>query len=198
MHWPREVKRAFKAAVGAAGSHDNQFPGAYNKMLHALFSCKSSYVVTPNYLPALDAYGSSEIVISYEVYIRDGPVLVLQVRPPWHLYIRSQRAAADRQLTQRMLDIKVVCDFYGISAMGTKLCFYTCDFGEDTLSPAPVPATTVAVDTAPRSRWNEDVLRSSARRRLRLLVLAIEDGLLSSSSSDSCPSEASSGSGSWS
>ena len=106
MHWPREVKRAFKAAVGAAGSHDNQFPGAYNKMLHALFSCKSSYVVTPNYLPALDAYGSSEIVISYEVYIRDGPVLVLQVRPPWHLYIRSQRAAADRQLTQRMLDIK--------------------------------------------------------------------------------------------
>ena len=106
MYWPREVRRAFRAAVGAAGSHDDQFPGAYNKMLHALFTCESSYIVKPSYLPALDAYGSSETVISYEVYIRGGPVLVLQVRPPWHLDIKSQRAAADRQLTQRMLDIK--------------------------------------------------------------------------------------------
>ncbi|KAI5829706.1 hypothetical protein K523DRAFT_372728 [Schizophyllum commune Tattone D] len=149
-------------------------------MLHALFTCESSYIVKPNYLPALDAYGSFQLVISYEVYIRGGPVLVLQVRPPGHLDIKSQRAAADRQLTQRMLDIKV--------AMGTKLCFYTFDTIDGVLSPAPIPATTVAVDTAPKSRWNEDILRSSARRRLRFIVKDIEDGLFSSDSDSSLSS----------
>ena len=42
--------------------------------------------------------------------------------------------------------------------MGTKLCFYTFDTLDNALSPAPIPATTVAVDTAPKSRWNEDIL----------------------------------------
>ncbi|KAI5887293.1 uncharacterized protein SCHCODRAFT_01105701, partial [Schizophyllum commune H4-8] len=159
-----------------------------NKLLHVLFPPQGKYVVTPNYLPALDAYGSSEPVVSYEVHIRNGPVLVLQVRPRSHLNIKSQRAAADRQLAQRMLDIQasspLSIEFYGISAMGTKICFYTYDRVEG-LRPAPIPATTVAVDTAPVSRWNEDVLRSSGRRRLRVLVKDIEEGLTSSDSDSS-------------
>ena len=106
MHWPREVKRTFKAAVGAAGSHDNLYPGAYNQLLHILFPPEGRCVVTPHYQLVADAYGGPDVVLSYEVSWHGDPLLVLQVRPPWHLDSRSKREAADRQLAQRMLDIK--------------------------------------------------------------------------------------------
>ncbi|RPB22696.1 hypothetical protein L211DRAFT_810499, partial [Terfezia boudieri ATCC MYA-4762] len=64
-------------------------------------------------------------------------------------------------------DVKIPI-LYGVSAMGTKLCFYK--YTEDTgrLEPELILGhTKFVVDTAPRDRWEFDVLTDEGERKLR-------------------------------
>jgi hypothetical protein len=63
----------------------------------------SDFTVSPNYLPA-NVDGTSNFFISFEITLRQRTVLILQVKPPWHLDYCSSRKAADRQIRRRLVE----------------------------------------------------------------------------------------------
>ncbi|KAF8330648.1 hypothetical protein F5887DRAFT_356444 [Amanita rubescens] len=105
------------------------------------------------------------------------PVLVLQPNAPENLRYRSTREASDRQIRARMTKLSVDCPMpvlHGISAMGTRLAFYTKPRGEAIL-PQQIPADTgMMTDTAPPERWDCDVLEREGAKQLRRVVREIK------------------------
>lgn len=63
--------------------------------------------------------------------------------------------------------------YYGISATGTRLCFYTKPHGEAIL-PQQIIADT-ETDTAPPERWNCDIWEHEGEKKLRCVVNEIKD-----------------------
>ncbi|KAI5809603.1 hypothetical protein DFH27DRAFT_459155, partial [Peziza echinospora] len=64
---------------------------------------------------------------------------------------------------------------YGLSAIGTKLCFYT--WTRETGGAEPIAIRMdqeVLIDTAPESRWNLDLLTTEGEEQLRLVIAYIK------------------------
>ncbi|EPQ56007.1 hypothetical protein GLOTRDRAFT_41322, partial [Gloeophyllum trabeum ATCC 11539] len=67
------------------------------------------------------------------------------------------------------LDACPIPTLHAISAMGTKLCFYRHQNG--VIEPPFIPGhPEVLLDTAPRERWDCDVLEEAGIERLRAVV----------------------------
>ena len=82
----------------------------YNKRLNTLFPVDSDFVVVPQYLP--DSRNAADPIVMYEILLQvNRPVFVLELKPPNHL----------ENVRQRM----TIGD--AVSALGTRLCFYTLD-----------------------------------------------------------------------
>jgi hypothetical protein len=66
---------------------------------------------------------------------------------------------------------------YGISALGTKLCFYSLDTSDDAvIVPAPIARHPLIInDTAPANRWDCDILEPAGEERLTEVVQKIKD-----------------------
>lgn len=70
---------------------------------------------------------------------------------------------------------------YVVSALGTKLCFYSLDTKDDRADIVPKiilsdPHGTLLIDSAPADRWNYDILEPDGEHRLRQVVEEIMDG----------------------
>ncbi|KAF8332513.1 hypothetical protein F5887DRAFT_996703 [Amanita rubescens] len=139
MSWPAIVLRKFAKVPAAASVAD--FPGPYNILLYSLFPPNTNFMVAP--------------------------LLVLQLKAPGDLQSRSTREASDRQIRTRMTNLSVRCPIpvlHGISAMGTRLCFYTKP-RYDAILPQQIPANTgTMTDTAPPERWNCDLLEREGEK----------------------------------
>ena len=95
----------------------------------------------------------------------------LEAKAAGHIRNDSSRTDADQQMRQRVYalrnDIEIPI-LYGVSAIGTKLCFYKYTKDTQELEPAPIPDNaTRMVDLAPRDRWNFDVLTPEGERKFR-------------------------------
>jgi hypothetical protein len=207
MPWPSKITRAFSTVEGGADIviHDNRFYGPYNKLLYTLFPADSDFIVSPNYIPGNND-GGADFIISFEINLRRRPVFIIDVKPPQHLSFNSTREAADRQIRRRLVDLSGVCSgvvadcalmhlpadslpselaplpvLYGISAIGTKLCFY--EFAKvprrltpRRLTPQRIPSDPeFTTDVAPRERWDCDVLEANGEQRLRALTAQITE-----------------------
>ena len=65
---------------------------------------------------------------------------------------------------------------YGISAMGTKLCFYEFKWALKHMSPHCIPSnpdSEFIIDTMPAKWWDCDVLEAGGEQRLQALVTQI-------------------------
>lgn len=175
MPWPSKITRAF-ATVEQEGDVpvlENQYYGPYNKLLYTLFPADTDFIVSPNFLLG-NVDGGSDFIVSFEITLRQHPVLILQVKPPQHLAYPSLREAADRHVRRRLFDVSgraILPVLYGISAIGTKLCFYEYETVQRRISPRRISNDPdLITDVAPKEQWDCDVLEADGEQRLRALV----------------------------
>ncbi|KAI6135276.1 hypothetical protein EDD17DRAFT_1604370 [Pisolithus thermaeus] len=130
MSWPVEITRTFSTVESGADSplvNKIKCHSSYKKLLNTLFPPESDFMVTPDPLP-VNIDGGMDTILSFKVMFQDHhPVLILQVQPRQHLLFTSTREVADKQIRLRMIDLAErmpLLALHGISAIGTKLCFY--------------------------------------------------------------------------
>jgi hypothetical protein len=148
----------------------------------------------PQYLP--DSRNAADFIAMYEILLVNKPVFVLELKPPSHLEILSKRQAADEQIRMRMgdlvgqrsirifyhpLDLFVgTCPLdtlYAVSALGTRLCFYTLDTTNEDAAIVPISIQrhpTRVNDTAPATRWAYDILEPAGEQQFSEIVEGIK------------------------
>ena len=105
---------------------------------------------------------SIDFTTIFLVQHRESVVFFVDIKAAGHIDKSTPRAAADKQMRERADDLRDDVEIpilYGVSAIGTKLCFYKYTKDTQELEPAPIPGhATRVVDTAPRDHWDFDVL----------------------------------------
>jgi len=199
MPWSSKITRAFATIQGGDNIHENQYYGPYNKLLYTIFPADTDFAVSPNYLPPNDDDGGADFTMSFELTFRQRPVLILEVKPPQHLLFHLKRETADTHIRCHLIDLSgawccyrsrprdLTTNFllsglaalpvlYGISAIGTRLCFYEFEKGPRRMTPQRIPSDHQSVvDVAPREQWNCDILESDGEQRLRALATQITE-----------------------
>ncbi|KAF8476107.1 hypothetical protein BDZ91DRAFT_648585, partial [Kalaharituber pfeilii] len=105
---------------------------------------------------------------------REHPVFFFEIKAAGHIHRTSSRAAADKEMRERVDDLRddvKIPILYGVSAIGTKLCFYKCTKDTGQLEPELIPGhTKIVVDTAPRDHWEFDMLTDEGEQKLREVI----------------------------
>ncbi|EMD38600.1 hypothetical protein CERSUDRAFT_49068 [Gelatoporia subvermispora B] len=177
MPWPDKVLRQFQAVPPNPLQSD--FHGPYNKLLNTLFPPDTDFTVVPQYLQPVSSR-VSDFIVSFEVFLQNRPVFILELKPPTHLTFISTRHAADRQIRERLSDLAGQCPIpmlHAVSAMGTRLCFYSLDTTDPNANILPLAIQrhpTRVSDTAPAERWDCDVLDAQGEARLLAVVEEIK------------------------
>ncbi|KAG9028308.1 hypothetical protein FRB95_006612 [Tulasnella sp. JGI-2019a] len=120
-----------------------------------------------------------EFIVAFEVYFNDMPVLILELKRPGDIIWYSRRETADQQIRERLGDLREMCPIptlHAISAFGTAICFYSINtkVQRPVITSHGIPRDRiVSNDTAPRDRWNYDVLEADGEARVRELVDSI-------------------------
>ena len=82
-----------------------EFHGPYNKLLYTLFPPDTDYTVFPRCVPGL--HDSAPLRFWYEVLFGDNkPVFLLELKRPGDLRYSFKRHEADRQIQQRMKELR--------------------------------------------------------------------------------------------
>jgi len=172
---------------------EKEFHGPYNKLLNILFPADTDFTVCPRYQET-DSSRTTDILVTYEVLFRNRPVFILELKAPAELVYISTRQKADDQMRKRVADLRgkaILFDdlkssltndsigncpipiLHGVSAMGTRLCFYHVPSGnvDHEIQPPVIERhPRIVNDTAPDDRWDCDVLDEGGERRLRAVV----------------------------
>ncbi|KAK0183782.1 hypothetical protein F5146DRAFT_1079464 [Armillaria mellea] len=173
MPWPDKVLRQFAATP--PNPIENEYHGAYNKLLNTLFPPDTDFTVVPQYLETNSLKGA-DFIVMFEILLHNKPVLILELQKPSHIMYSSTRQLADDQIRQRMGDVSGQCPIptlHGISAIGTRLCFYRLDLNQAHLQiiPPAIPRDPrYIIDTAPEERWDCSVLDVQGEAKLRAVV----------------------------
>ncbi|PCH39847.1 hypothetical protein WOLCODRAFT_161917 [Wolfiporia cocos MD-104 SS10] len=174
MPWPLKVVRQFEMVP--ANPSEADFHGPYNKLLHTLFPTDTDFTVVPFYSPNL--HDSADFV-TFAVLIEDRPVFIIKLRPPSDLRYASSRETADRQIRAHIKDIHGDCSLpvlHAVSAMGTRLCFYQKPQVGPVQPPFIETDPSFESDTAPRERWDCDILEEEGMQRIQAVVEDIKQG----------------------
>ena len=81
-------------------------------------------------------------------------------------------------MRKRFLDLADRVDIpilYGMSALGSKVCFYTYDKGTKSLSPEVIKGDqNLIFDTAPADHWSLDITTPDGEKELRRVVMHVK------------------------
>jgi hypothetical protein len=102
MPWPVKVMRQFQTIPPNPGESD--FCGAYNKLLNTLFPPDTDFTVVPQYLKPASSK-SSDYIVTFEIFLENRPVFILELKTPADLNYISSRQAADEQIRERLGDL---------------------------------------------------------------------------------------------
>jgi hypothetical protein len=117
------------------------------------------------------------VVYYFRVYFHRVPVFFLQVKTGVTIRNLSSRAAADYQMRLRLRQLfdESLSKLHGISALGTRLCFYCLDKNTESLTPPFIPRNTAYVnDVAPAHLWDTDILTDDGYNRFMSIVQQIK------------------------
>ncbi|KAF9478776.1 hypothetical protein BDN70DRAFT_859523 [Pholiota conissans] len=173
--WPAKILRLFQTVP--PNPSDCDFLGPFNALLYTLFPPETDFVVVPTYSQDPD---SVEFTVMFEVRLFNDTFLIVELNPPGYHGVLSRRQIADDQIRIRMRDIFGSCPLetlHGVSAFGTKLCFYSIHTRDKhpAIMPFGIPSDPVRLnDTAPASRWDCDILELAGEERFRAVVEEIK------------------------
>lgn len=169
--WPLSIRNRFASIP--ANPRENDYYAPYNKLLNFLFPVDSPFAVGPQKHPIAE---SGDFTFEYQVFWGDAPVFILEIKTGTKLGLLSAREESDLRFRRRLRDLVGICPLSklrGVSAIGTKLCFYTAD--DRTITPPRIVADDqFTIDTAPRERWDCDVLEAEGAARLKAVVHEIQ------------------------
>ncbi|KAF8222530.1 hypothetical protein L208DRAFT_1413296 [Tricholoma matsutake] len=172
--WPLTIRNRF--ATIPANPRKNDYYAPYNKLLNFLFPVDSPFTVGPQTHPIAESRESIDFIVEYQVFWGDAPVFILEIKTGPKLGLLSAREEADLQIRRRLRDLVGICPLpklNAVSAIGTKLCFYTAD--DRVITPPRIVADDqFTIDTAPRERWDCDVLEAEGAARLKAIVHEIQ------------------------
>ncbi|KAF8472852.1 hypothetical protein BDZ91DRAFT_780550 [Kalaharituber pfeilii] len=169
MPWPPKYTRLFQLAAREGEIHGAKFYGPYNALLNYLFPVEEGFMVVPQYKRSEQAK-QVDFTTIFLVSHREHPVLFLEIKVSGHIRHLATRRDADKQM--REWAIKVFDDveagvLYGLSAIGTRLCVYKVHKHSGYIEPkAIVDDPNTIKDTAPKDRWNFDLLTPEGEERL--------------------------------
>lgn len=70
------------------------------------------------------------------------------------------------------MDLPVI---HGVSALGTRLCFYSYHRDNETLTPPPIPRDAgLMTDVAPAAWWDIDLLSEEGVKRMTDVAIAVK------------------------
>jgi len=122
----------------------------------------------------VDSHNDSvDLVMTYIVENESHVVFFMEVKVPADLETRSGRALADAQMRQRYEEVypDVGHTLHAMSALGTKLCFYTASPPDGMIKPKAIQRDPYRVnDVAPAGWWSMDVLEAAGEAGLRQVV----------------------------
>lgn len=173
MPWDKYILAQFQSALPLGEHDESQYYGPYNTLLTDLFPKEENYMVVPQYKRPTQLT-SVDFTTIFLIQQHQHPVFFVEVKAAGHIFRTSCRAAADKQMRERFEvlhdDVKIPI-LYGVSAIGTKVCFYKYTKDTQRLEPNIIPAhTNLITDTAPRDRWAVDVLTPEGERQFRDII----------------------------
>lgn len=186
------MQRQFDIAKAGNDALENVLHAPYNKLLNTLFPVDTDFTVIPNFQEINSTKGASDYLVTFELFLENQPVFVLELKREKDFSVRSKRTTADDQLRGRLGDLigdallplfslsnLFVIDacplpvLRGVSASGTKLCFYSITKA-GLISPEYILTSPKYVtDIAPVGRWNYDILAAEGEAELRRIVQVI-------------------------
>jgi hypothetical protein len=112
-------------------------------------------------------------------------VFFVEVKTALTITNLSARADSDDQMRLRLRQLfdQSLTELHGISALGTRLCFYCLDKNSESTTPPPIPRNEAYVnDTAPVDRWDADILTDDGYNRFmkvteHVRALAVAEGV---------------------
>ena len=173
MPWKDYILEQFESVIPLGETDESQYYGPYNTLLVKSFPGKEHYMVIPQY-KRLRRPESVDFTTIFLIQRQQHPVFFVEIKAAGHIRNNSSRADADQQMQQMfyalMNDVEISI-LHGVSAIGTKLCFYKYTKDTQELEPAPIPDhTTRMVDLAPRDRWDFDALTPGGERKFRGII----------------------------
>jgi len=177
MPWPTYLLNFFEAIQSPGEKHriaeESLYNGVYNALLSYLFPPTERYIVTPKPMqPPAD--WSTDPGVVFIVEKASQPVFFLEVKPPAYYAHRSCRAVADEQMRAQFLELADAVKLpvlHGVSALGTRLCFYSFQSDTNMLTPPRVLKDLGSMkDVAPPTRWDVDLLSEEGEAKMRQVV----------------------------
>jgi len=176
MPWPETLQEQFDIVTTFGEVDETEYYGPYNSLLSELFPGSEHFMIALKKRPTHPQY--SDFYTLFIAQRRKHPVFLIQIRPSGHINNASDRASADEQMRQwfdALYDKLSIPTLYGVSALGTKLCFYLYDSQTGTLTPPAIERDPiVANDRAPADRWNLDVMESDGEQRMKEIVALVK------------------------
>ena len=165
MTWSDSVTEQF-SLVDLFSTDESVFYGPYNTLLFELFPPNEHYQVSPQF---------KRIAGLYIVSKRKVPVFFVEIKTYLALDKVSSRTEADDQMRTRFVEFASgnipTPKLVGLSALGTKFCVYELTTADNRLLPIRViPDPQFLIDTAPKARWNYDILDAAGEAKLREAV----------------------------
>lgn len=173
MPWKDYILEQFESALPLGEHDESQYYGPYTTLLTKFFPAKEHYMVVPQYKRPRQLE-SVDFTTIFLIQRRRHPVFFVEIKPAGHIHNDSSRAAADQQMRERVYalrnDIEIPI-LYGVSAIGTKLCFYKYTKDSRKLEPELILGDTqIVIDTAPKERWDVDLLTIEGERKFRDVI----------------------------
>ena len=173
MPWDEFILEQFESALPLGEHDESQYYGPYATLLFKLFPANEHYMLVPQYKRPRQLE-SVDFTTIFLIQRRRHPVFFVEIKPAGHIHKDSSRGYADRQMRERADDLKDDIEIpilYGVSAIGTKLCVYKYTKDSRQLEPELILGDTkIVIDTAPRERWDLDVLTDEGERKFRDLI----------------------------
>jgi hypothetical protein len=176
MVWVEFILEQF-GLVGRFTADESEFYGPYNSLLHDLFPGTEQYYQVGPQLKRIA--GSMDFTFLYIVMKRRVPVLFIEIKTFLCHDNSYSRAVADHQMREKFLDVASgslpKSKLIGVNAMGTRFAVYEYTPQNRQLIPSRImPHPNFINDTAPKERWNYDILEAGGEAKFRAIVAEIK------------------------
>jgi len=164
MPWDQSILEEFRSALPRGEENEEEYYPPYHTILTHLFPREEHFRFY--YM----GYIRPDVSIMFLIAYHGDPVFLVKVKAARQIHDESCRASADRELREMFAELYnnlKIPILHGVSAIGTKLCFYKYSKRMQQIEPGRVP---YYMFTAPRDRWNLDLLTPEGEQRLRDVV----------------------------
>ncbi|KIO11067.1 hypothetical protein M404DRAFT_127771 [Pisolithus tinctorius Marx 270] len=180
VQWPEFITQSFHSAISSdpIGTEESVFYGPYTRLLYHLFSFYGPYEIVPQY-KIRGSQDGIDVTPTFIIELQKKPVFFIEIEPAASLPVITRRQEVDNQMRERVGDLRAnlaIPVLHGVSAFGTRLCFYKYDSRSRELTPQRIPEhPTRVTDIMPAHNWSCDVLNTDGMQRLQKVVEEVKE-----------------------